>query len=103
MKKGEMSKSVGKVESSVNPVPAKSSGKCCSGTPECCNSSEGNLRRLVRSGMLADFVKANKGHWNHQEWLELCGDITNKGYTPVDFDQVGLVLELEKSRYSNQK
>ena len=103
MKKGKVSKPAAKVEMSVNPVPAKSAGECCSGTPECCSATESNFRKLVRSGMLVDFVKTKNGHWNHQEWLELCGDITSKGYAPIDFDQVGLVLELEKGRYSSQK
>lgn len=99
----KMSKSVVKVESSGNIAPEKSAGECCEGNIGCCGSSEGNLRKLVRSGMLAEFVKTKNGHWNHQEWLKLCRDITEKGYTPVDFDQIGLVLEQEKSRYSSHK
>lgn len=62
-----------------------------------------NLQRLAKSGILLNFVKENNGTWDHQKWLELCDKISTSGYTPVDFDQVGLMLELQKRAYSTEK
>ncbi|MFZ2658317.1 MAG: hypothetical protein WAX69_25515 [Victivallales bacterium] len=56
-------------------------------------SKEENLGRLSRTGILKDFVKENNGNWDHRKWIELCDKITQKGFTPIDFDQVGLMLE----------
>ncbi len=70
---------------------------------ECCSANERNLRNLVKSGMLADFVKKNNGSWDHLKWLMLCDDITTKGYTPIDLDWVGMALEQEKDNYSEKK
>ena len=84
-------------------VPVKSADKCYCGGTECCNSTEDSFKRLLKSGMLADFVKKNNGSWDHMKWLMLCDDITTKGYAPVDFSQVGLALEQEKDNYSAKK
>lgn len=58
-----------------------------------------NLQRLAKSGILLDFVRENKGTWDHEKWLELCDKISRSGYIPVDFDQVGLLLEQVKTDY----
>jgi hypothetical protein len=60
---------------------------------------EQNIERLARSGMLAYFARVNRGSWNHDEWLNLCDDISMSSYFPVDFDKAGLILENEKSNY----
>ncbi|MFZ2656666.1 MAG: hypothetical protein WAX69_17160 [Victivallales bacterium] len=62
-------------------------------------SKEENLSRLSRTSILKDFVKENNGDWDHQKWLELCNSISKSGFIPVDFDQVGLLLEQEKADF----
>ena len=84
-------------------VPVKSADKCCCGGTKTCNSTEDSFKKLLKSGMLADFVKRNNGSWDHLKWLMLCDEITTKGYAPLDFSQVGLALEQEKDNYSAKK
>ncbi len=84
-------------------APGKSEEKCCCTGTECCNSTEDRFKKLLKSGMLADFVKNNNGSWDHLKWLMLCDDITTKGYAPIDFSQVGLALEQEKDNYFTKK
>ncbi|MFZ2654961.1 MAG: hypothetical protein WAX69_08580 [Victivallales bacterium] len=62
-------------------------------------SKEENLGILSRTDILKDFARENNGSWDHQKWLDLCDRISKSGYTPVDFDQVGLLLEQEKAVY----
>ncbi len=62
-------------------------------------SKEENLNRLLKTGILQSFVEENNGEWDHRKWLELCDRINEKGFTPIDLDQVGLMLEEVKSRY----
>ena len=61
-----------------------------------CNQKELNIQRLVKSGILTNYVKENNGTWDHQRWLSLCKVIFEKGYFPIDLDQVGLALAQEK-------
>ena len=49
----------------------------------------------------ADFVKNHHGEWNHRDWLEFCAYLEDQGYTPIDLDQVGLLLEKNKTEYFN--
>ncbi|MFZ2656733.1 MAG: response regulator [Victivallales bacterium] len=60
-----------------------------------------NIQRLGRTSILEDFARENDNHWDHQKWLGLCERITNKGFSPIDFDHVGLMLEEVKARYPN--
>lgn len=62
---------------------------------------EDNLNRLLEAGILQAFVEENNGAWDHQKWLELCDKIKKKGFTPIAFDRVGLMLEDIKSRYDD--
>ena len=79
-------------------TPVKESAvECCSSTG-CCSTTENNLRKLVKSGMLSDFVKKNSGTWDHLKWLGFCDEISAV-YAPIDYDQVGLALEREKANY----
>lgn len=60
---------------------------------------EENLKKLAKTTLLANFVKKNKGSWDHQEWVELLENLKTKGYYPVDEDQVGLIVEKKKTEY----
>jgi len=62
-----------------------------------------NLKRLAGTTILINFIKKHNAKWNHEEWLELVGHIKNKGYTPIDFDAVGIVLEQKKEAYLSKK
>ena len=57
-----------------------------------------NLKKLARTSILMNFVKKNHGSWDHSMWEELCEKIAEK-YSPIDFDQIGMLLEEKKSRY----
>ncbi len=58
-----------------------------------------NLQKLSRTNLVMNFVKKNNGCWNHQAWLEFCAMLEEKGYAPIDFDQVGALLETKKAAY----
>jgi Fe-S cluster assembly iron-binding protein IscA len=62
-----------------------------------------NLKKISRSRILSNFIKKNQGCYDHSNWLELCDEIKSKGYEPIDFDQVGLLLEEKKAQYLNGK
>ncbi len=62
-------------------------------------SAKENLKTLAESNILADFVKEHDGEWDHQAWLDLCDEITEKGYVPIEFDQVGMLLETQRNAY----
>jgi len=63
------------------------------------SNSEMNMNRLSRTSLPMNFVKAHNGEWNHQAWLEFCAFLEEKGYTPIDLDQVGLLLESKKAEF----
>ncbi len=63
------------------------------------SNAEMNLERLLKTGLPSEFVVKHKGEWNHRNWLEFCAMLEDKGYTPIDLDQVGLLLEKEKTKY----
>lgn len=62
---------------------------------------EMNLKRLEKTSLPKDFVKNHNGEWNHRDWLEFCAFLEEKGYTPIDLDQVGLLLEKAKADFLN--
>lgn len=62
------------------------------------NSSD-NLEKLDKSGKLEEFVRKNNGSWDHKKWIDLCAEISLEGYEPIDFDQVGILLEKYKAIY----
>jgi uncharacterized protein (UPF0297 family) len=62
-----------------------------------------NLRRLAESEILSDFVKRHDGEWDHPAWLSLYQILEDEGYTPIDFDRVGLLLEDKRSEYFNNR
>ena len=63
-------------------------------------SREENLERLFCTTILPEFVNENNGQWDHQKWLDLCDKVTKEGYAPIDFDQMGLMLEKLKAVWS---
>ena len=63
------------------------------------NLEKENLERLSRTKILPMFVQKHQGEWDHQTWMELCDELAEKGYTPIEFDQVGMLLEEKKSAY----
>lgn len=60
---------------------------------------EKNLAKLRKSVIPMNFVKKNEGVWDHSKWEEFCKNLKVKGYTPIDQDQVGLILEEKKAAY----
>jgi hypothetical protein len=60
---------------------------------------ETNFKKLARTSVLVNFVKKNNGAWDHQGWLSLLASLKDKGYDPVDADQVGVLLEQKKAQY----
>ena len=63
------------------------------------SNAEMNLERLSKTDMPNKFVIEHGGEWNHRDWLEFCAVLEDKGYTPIDLDQVGILLEKTKSMY----
>ena len=86
----------------VEPVKETACAKteCKSASAVC--SKEENLGKLEKTRKLESFVKKNKGSWNHQAWLVFCAEIVEGGYEPIDFDQVGLILENHKTNFFSQ-
>ena len=62
-------------------------------------TAEANLKKLRKTVIPINFVKKHNGIWNHDQWLDFCQTLESKGYTPIDFDQVGLLLEEKKVAY----
>lgn len=60
---------------------------------------EDNLKKLAATKLATDFVKKNNGEWDHQKWLDFCAFIEQKGYYPINLDQVGLLLEKKKAEF----
>ena len=67
--------------------------------PSMSEIKEENLARLSKSGLLDSFVTSNKGLWDNDKWLDLCDEISKQDFTPIDYDQVGLILEKKKAEY----
>ena len=66
-------------------------------------SAEVNLKKLAKSCIPMNFVKKNNGEWDHSAWVDFCSSLEAKGYTPIDFDQVGLILEKKKADFLAKK
>ncbi len=72
-------------------------------TNEAPRTPDENIKKLAASGIPSDFVKKHNGEWDHKAWLDLCSVIDENGYTPINFDQVGLLLEDERAIYFNNR
>ncbi len=92
MKKGKKVKTV-QATACAKPECKKTSAVC---------DKESNLEKLVKSGKMENFVKKNKGCWDHQTWLVFCAEIAEGGYEPIAFDQVGLIIENHKADFLSQ-
>lgn len=62
-----------------------------------------NLARLAASTIPMTFVRKHEGAWDHELWLEFLAMIEKKGYSPIDADRVGLILEETKVRFFAEK
>lgn len=58
-----------------------------------------NFKKLAKTGIIMNFIKKNNGSWTHQLWVDFCKYLEEKGYAPIDFDQVGALLEDKKKTY----
>ena len=63
------------------------------------DAKEKNLKKLSRTNIPMNFVKKNAGSWNHEQWEEFCAALETKNYTPIDFAEVGALLETKKAAY----
>ncbi|MEA2012141.1 MAG: hypothetical protein U9O87_03515 [Verrucomicrobiota bacterium] len=66
-------------------------------------TKEENLKKLRRTPILMNFIKKNDAEWDHTHWEDLQLKLQEKGYTPIDFNQVGLLLEEKKETYLAKK
>lgn len=64
---------------------------------------ETNLKKLAKSPVVMNFVKKKNGCWNHQDWLDFIEELGKKGFSPIDSDKVGLLLEEKKAQYLASK
>lgn len=55
--------------------------------------------RLISSDLLSGFVRNMNGAWNHQDWLGVLARVRRLGYSLLEDDEVGGLLEAEKKKY----
>ena len=67
--------------------------------PVASNDPEENIKRFAKTSLATNFVKAHNGSWNHEDWLGFISDVKAKGYYPIDWDRVGLILEDKKKAF----
>ena len=67
--------------------------------PVASNDPEENIKRFAKTALGMNFVKAHNGAWNHEDWLAFISDVKAKGYYPIDWDRVGLILEDKKKAF----
>ena len=67
--------------------------------PVASNDPEENIKRFAKTALATNFVKAHNGSWNHEDWLGFINDVKAKGYYPIDWDRVGLILEDKKKAF----
>ena len=78
------------------PKAAKAAPKAA---PVKSNDPEENIKRFAKTPLAMNFVKAHNGSWNHEDWLGFISDVKAKGYYPIDWDRVGLILEDKKKAF----
>ena len=66
-------------------------------------TADANLKKLCKTAIPMNFVKKYDGVWDHDQWLEFCESLEAKKYTPINFDEVGLLLEKKKADYLAKK
>lgn len=62
-------------------------------------AKEVNLKKLAKSSILMTFIKKNNAIWGHKDWGELLTNLKSRGYSPIDIDQVGLLLESKREAF----
>ena len=67
--------------------------------PVASNEPEENIKRFAKTALAMNFVTAHNGAWNHEDWLAFISDVKAKGYYPIDWDRVGLILEDKKKAF----
>ena len=79
--------------------PAAKSAAKAAAKPVASNDPEENIKRFAKTALAMNFVKAHNGAWNHEDWLAFISDVKAKGYFPIDWDRVGLILEDKKKAF----
>ncbi|MDD6338031.1 MAG: hypothetical protein PUC15_06590 [Lentisphaeria bacterium] len=79
--------------------PAAKSAAKAAAKPVASNDPEENIKRFAKTSLAMNFVKAHNGAWNHEDWLAFISDVKAKGYFPIDWDRVGLILEDKKKAF----
>ena len=79
--------------------PAAKSAAKAAAKPVASNDPEENIKRFAKTSLAMNFVKAHNGAWNHEDWLAFISDVKAKGYFPIDWDRVGLILEDKKKDF----
>lgn len=77
----------------------KAAPKAAKAAPVNTNDPEENIKRFAKTALAMNFVKAHNGSWNHEDWLNFIREVKEKGYYPIDFDRVGLILEDKKKAF----
>ena len=67
------------------------------------SKEETNLKKLIKTPIILNFIKKKNANWNHQDWLDFLSYLKEKGYDPINPDQVGLLLEERKAQYLASK
>jgi hypothetical protein len=63
------------------------------------NMTTANLRRLTQTTLLMDFIKRHDGNWNDDEWLQLLNELAQKGYAPINHEQLARTLAAKRAAY----
>ena len=79
--------------------PAAKSAAKAAAKPVASNDPEENIKRFAKTSLAMNFVKAHNGSWNHADWLNFLRELEEKGYFPIDWDRVGLILEDKKKAF----
>ena len=53
---------------------------------------------LLKSGLLRSFITAKRGSWTHDDWQMLLASVRSTGHTTISDDEVGRLLETERTR-----
>ena len=80
-------------------APKAAAPKAAKAAPVKSNDPEENIKRFAKTPLAMNFVKAHNGSWNHEDWLGFISDVKAKGYYPIDWDRVGLILEDKKKAF----
>jgi hypothetical protein len=60
-----------------------------------------NLKRLAALSLLPDFVRKHNAEWDHYAWLQFQQKLEEEGYTPINIEDVGQLLEEKRAEFLN--